>query len=204
MTRGDETGRYRAPVPRRRRDPRSPLDAVRQPDADPYEVLGLTDAASEREIRDARRRLAKAAHPDAGGSVEAMQRVNDAATAALGRRRGGAPPRSAPRRPAGGPMRRDHPSFTVEALPAEAFEALRVVASWIGEPIDDDPPYLLEVALTEPIGGWCRLDLVPDAGASTVSVAVAGAPGHPAPTVELVRDAFVDGLNRLDWGALGS
>ena len=99
-------------------------------------------------------------------------------------------------------MRRDHPSFTVEALPAEAFEALLVVASWLGDLVDDDPPYGLEVALTEPMGGWCRLDLVPDAGASTVSVAVAGAPGHPVPSVEAVRDAFVDGLNRLDWGSL--
>jgi hypothetical protein len=99
-------------------------------------------------------------------------------------------------------VRRDHPSFTVEALPAEAFEALLVVASWLGDLIDDDPPYGLEVALTEPIGGWCRLELVPDAGASTVSVAVAGAPGHPVPSVDAVRDAFVDGLNRLDWGTL--
>lgn len=99
-------------------------------------------------------------------------------------------------------MRRDHPSFTIEALPAEAFEALLVVASWMGDLIDDEPPYALELALTEPIGGWCRLDLVPDAGASTVSVSVAGAAGHPVPSVDAVRDAFVDGLNQLDWSSL--
>src|SRR5690606_41682151 len=96
------------------------------------------------------------------------------------------PPPRPPRRPSSGPLRRDHPSFTVEALPAEAFEALLVVASWLGDLIDDDPPYGLELALTEPIGGWCRLDLVPDAGASTVSVAVAGAPGHLTPAVDAV------------------
>jgi hypothetical protein len=44
--------------------------------------------------------------------------------------------------------------------------------------------------------------VVPDAGASTVSVAVAGEPGHPLPSVDAVRDAFVDGLNRLDWSSL--
>jgi hypothetical protein len=90
----------------------------------------------------------------------------------------------------------------VEALPAEAFEGLLVVATWLGDLIDDDPPYALEVALSEPLGGWCRLDVVPDAGASTVSVAVAGEPGHPLPSVDAVRDAFVDGLNRLDWSSL--
>lgn len=177
-------------------------------------MLGLAPGASERDIQAARRRLAKRAHPDTGGTVDQMQRVNDAADAALrslsptgGARRPAPPPgRRAPTRPAppggGGPVRRDHPSFTVEALPAETFEALLVVASWLGDLIDDDPPYGLELALTEPLGGWCRLDLVPDAGASTVSVTVAGAPGHPVPSVDAVRDAFVDGLNRLDWGRL--
>ena len=172
-------------------------------------MLGLAPGATRRDVQEARRRLAKLAHPDTGGSVEQMQHVNDAADAAL--RLLAAPPstrtapattRRAPTRPTGGPIRRDHPSFTVEALPAEAFEALLVVGSWLGDLIDDDPPYGLELALTEPIGGWCRLELVPDAGASTVSIAVAGAPGHPAPSVDEVRDAFVEGLNRLDWAAL--
>lgn len=198
-------------VPRRRRT--TPTSSTT---GDPFQVLGLTPGASARDVQDARRRLAKAAHPDAGGSVEEMQRLNDAADAALAAiaapsttastpssttastRR---PPR-APRQPAGGPVRRDHPSFTVEALPVETFEALVVVASWLGDLIDDDPPYALELALTEPLGGWCRLDLVPDAGASTVSVTVAGAPGHPTPSVDEVRDAFVAGLNRLDWTSL--
>lgn len=184
-------------------------------------MLGLAPTATEREIHDARRRLAKQAHPDAGGSVEQMQRVNDAAAAALRQRS----PTFAPHqrstqepahqqstqhqqtgqhtnRPAGGAVRRDHPSFTVEALPAETFEALLVVASWLGDVIDDEPPYGLELALTEPMGGWCRLDLMPDAGASTVSITVAGAPGHPTPSVDAIRDTFVDGLNRLDWQSL--
>lgn len=195
-------------VARRRRAPSSPF-----PGGDPFAILGLTPDASERDVQEARRRLAKTAHPDAGGSVEAMQRLNDVVDAALaalaassGRRtpthRNTSP--SQPRRHSAGPVRRDHPSFTVEALPAEAFEALLVVASWLGDLIDDEPPYALELALTEPMGGWCRLDLVPDAGSSTVSIAVAGAPGHPVPSVDVVRDAFVEGLNQLDWSSLGT
>jgi len=174
-------------------------------------VLGLSADAGEREIVATRRRLAKQAHPDAGGSVGQMQRLNDAADAALSivaSRKGSMPSESSPSRrvvddpPSPGPLRRDHPSFTIEALPAEAFEALVVVSAAIGDLIDDEPPYALEIALDEPRGGWCRLDLVPDAGASTVSVTVAGEPGHPMPSVDAVRDTFVDGLNQLDWAQL--
>ena len=41
----------------------------------------------------------------------------------------------------------DHPSFSIDALPAEAFEALLVATSWLGEVLVDDPPYVLEVHL---------------------------------------------------------
>ncbi|MET0911367.1 MAG: hypothetical protein ABWZ99_18020, partial [Ilumatobacteraceae bacterium] len=98
-----------------------------------------------------------------------------------------------------GRMAVDMPSFTVEALPVETFEALLVVASWIGEVLDDDPPYRLEVALGAPYECWCGLDLVPDAGASTVSLQVAAVGGRPAPDIEAVRDVWIEHLNRLDW-----
>lgn len=187
---------------RRRRD---------QASSDPFALLGLGSDASEAAIVDARRRLAKDAHPDAGGSVEAMQRLNDAVDRALAVVRAPAgstpPPPGSARGPSGRPptprppprARHDHPSFTIEVLPVEAFEGLLVVAAWLGEVIHDDPPYLLEVALTPPIRGWCRLELVPDAGASTVSLAVAPEPGYPTPDLDEVRDAWIDGLNRLDW-----
>ena len=77
-----------------------------------------------------------------------------------------------------------------------------MVAGWLGDLIDDDPPYALEVAMVQPFQGWCRLDLVPDAGASTVSLAVAGEPGLPAPDLDEVRDAWIAGLNQLDWSDL--
>ena len=110
------------------------------------------------------------------------------------------PPAEAPApgpRPGGRPrVERDDPSFVIEALPAEAFEALLVVASWIGEVLVDEPPYLLEVHLYEPGECWCRLELLPEAGASTVMLTVAGLEGV-APPVEDVRDLWVANLNAL-------
>ena len=95
-----------------------------------------------------------------------------------------------------GRAQHDVPSFVIDALPAEAFEALLVVTSWIGEVLVDDPPYVLEVHLDEPSPCWCRLDLVPDAGASTVSLTVASIDGTPAPLLDDVRDVWVQNLNR--------
>ncbi len=91
----------------------------------------------------------------------------------------------------------DSPSFTVDALPAETFEAMLVALSWIGELVDDDPPYRLECLLNEPEPCWCRLDVVPDAGGSTVSITVVSvADGHRV-SAEAVRDTWVDHLNRI-------
>ncbi len=203
---------------------------------DPFTVLGLPRDASLDEVRAARRRLAFDVHPDRGGDEVSMQRLNasfDAAVAHItGRRRLPDVTRSAhdpvPADPTRGRPRRDPPqvrwgrerhrvehdapSFTVDALPVEAFEALLVVAAWIGEVLDDDPPYVLECHLNEPSPCWCRLDLVPDAGGSTVSITVATPAGDHLPTadpraadigpqdlnfVERVRDVWVEQLNQL-------
>ncbi len=96
----------------------------------------------------------------------------------------------------------DSPSFTVEALPVETFEALVVVANWLGEVLVEDPPYVLESHLVEPFDCWCRLDILPDAGASTVSIAIATFGHDLLPDVDAVRDAWVANLNQLDWGQL--
>jgi hypothetical protein len=183
---------------------------------DPFATLGLGPDATSEEIRTARRRLAKMNHPDQGGDAVVMQRINEAADAALltvdtDVRVAAAPEAAAPDPSARGdaPMQtsdghlsglaRDMPSFTVEALPVETFEAMLVVASWLGEVLDDDPPYRLETYLYEPFDCWCRLDVVPDAGASTVSLTVAGIDGAPTPDVVAVRDAWVGNLNAVDW-----
>lgn len=178
-------------------------------DVDPFSVLGLSSGAGPDEVRSAWRRLAKQRHPDVGGSVEAMQLLNEAAEAALRLVRSDdrrpVSGRTSTRRPAPAgstPVRHDHPSFTVEALPAETFEALLVVGAWLGDLVDDDPPYLAEFVLTGHLDGWCRLEIVPDAGASTVSLTVAPHRGRVAPDLDVVRNAFVEALNGLDWSTI--
>ena len=185
--------------------------------SDPFAVLGLPPTADADEVRAARRRLALAEHPDRGGSADRMQAINVAfeeamervAARALAGPATAAPspspttpapdtpsPQPAPS-PGGRPrVERDEPSFVIEALPAEAFEALLVVASWMGEVLVDDPPYLLEAHLYEPGDCWCRLELLPEAGASTVMLTVAGVEGV-APPVEAVRDLWIANLNAL-------
>ena len=188
---------------------------------DLYAVLGVAADASLDEITAARRRLALTLHPDVGGDAAAMQEVNrafDEAVALLSAPRsttGGTssstssappsppqaehhPPENVRRQRWLRGVQHDSPSFTIDVLPVEAFEALLVVCSWMGEVLVDDPPYVLEAFLHDPEPCWCRLDLVPDAGATTVSLAVAGVDGAPTPDPELVRDEWVANLNRLN------
>lgn len=176
----------------------------------PFGVLGVSPSATLDELTVARRRLAQRLHPDLGGDAAEMQRVNaayDEAVRLLGAGPDERPVDTTP--PAPRPDRRhrmrqsmrrgvqyDTPSFTVDVLPAEAFEALLIVTSWIGEVVTDDPPYVLEVLLHEPLACFCRLDLVPDAGGTTVSLAVAPADGEPAPDIDAVRDLWIAGLNQ--------
>jgi hypothetical protein len=159
---------------------------------DPFVVLGLGPGATPEEARSARRRLAAEFHPDHGGDAARMGEINvafDAVIELLTVRR------QTPVRHRG--VQHDAPSFTIDTLPAEAFEALLVVTSWMGEVLVDDPPYVLEVHLVEPGPCWCRLDLVPDAGGSTVTLTVASLGDDAAPDVEAVRDAWVANLNLL-------
>ena len=178
---------------------------------DPFELLGVAPSASLAELAAARRRMAQQLHPDHGGDASAMQELNAAYEEAARRVAApvAAPPVAAPPTPEprvgsarGGRrtirgVQHDAPSFTIDVLPVEAYEALLVVTSWMGEVLVDDPPYLLEVFLHDPSPCWCRLDLVPDAGATTVSLMVAALEGDPAPDIDEVRDVWVANLNRL-------
>jgi curved DNA-binding protein CbpA len=162
---------------------------------DPFAVLGVDPGASVEELRAARRRIAMRLHPDhAGGDAEAMRQLNTAFDAAMAERsrQSAQPPRRAPSR-----VVHDVASFTIEALPAEAFEALLVVSTWLGEVLVDDPPYQLDVALEDPYACWCRLDLLPDAGATTVSLTLAGTGAIRPPDLDDVRDLWVANLNQL-------
>ena len=177
-------------------------------------MLGLSPGATAAEIRQARNRLAKECHPDVGGSAARMRAVNAAATAALAQVAGAAPrpterdrqdpPRSTRPAASRGRVERDHPSFTIEALPAEAFEALLLAARALGDVADDEPPYRLDMILDDPRQVWCRAELLPEGGGSTVSLTVATPPGEVGPlppdaVVDAVRDRLLDELNALDW-----
>ena len=174
---------------------------------DPFLVLGLSRNASAEDVRTARRRLAKVVHPDAGGQRDEMQRINVAAGNALRHisRRSGRneeasdrDPDIAPSAPAPDPVWFDAPSFTVEALPAETFQALLVASTALGEVVDEDPPYRLDVALRAPLAGWCRLEILPDAGASTVSLSMATSV-RAGIGIEQLRDRWIEVLNAIDW-----
>jgi DnaJ-like protein len=161
---------------------------------DPFTVLGVSPTATLAEVRAARRRLAAEFHPDHGGDATRMGEINvafDTAVAHLSGRRALPPP------PRFRGVQHDAPSFTIDLTPVGAFDALLVVTSWMGEVLVDDPPYVLEAQLGEPGPCWCRLDLLPDAGGSTVTLTVASIEGEPAPDVEAVRDLWVSNLNRL-------
>ncbi|MEO6125137.1 MAG: hypothetical protein ABIR32_15645 [Ilumatobacteraceae bacterium] len=187
-------------------------------DPDPFVALGLDRTATLDDVRAARRRLAFDRHPDRGGDPNEMRALNAAFDAAVGHLTGRRPlpdppstdsPRP-PTTPSRSPMstrpqrtgrwpgrvQHDVPSFVIDALPAVAFEALLIVTTWIGEVLVDDPPYLLEVHLLEPSPCWCRLDIVPDAGASTVSLTIAAIGDTPAPLLDDVRDVWVHHLNQ--------
>jgi hypothetical protein len=172
---------------------------------DARRLLGLATDADADAVRAARRRLAKRIHPDLeGGDAEAMRRLNEAAETLLHELGCDhvepvtvAPPETVRRTPS--VVRTDHDvcSFVIEALPAVAFEALVVVSSWIGEVVVDEPPYQLDTLLTDPLRCWCRLELLPDAGASTVSLTIAALPDESLPDIDDVRDLWVASLNRL-------
>lgn len=183
-------------------------------------MLGLPADAGAPAIRDARNRLAKQHHPDVGGTAERMQAINEAADEALAQveihpptpARDSTPPRSRSRRerraPRRGRVERDHPSFTIEALPSEAFEALLLAGSALGDIADDEPPYRLELILDDPRQVFCRAELVPGGGGSTVSLTVATPSGEfgpvpPDAVVFEVRDRLLAELNALDWTTEG-
>ncbi len=113
-----------------------------------------------------------------------------------------APAGASPRAPGQEPPRSaaeaiDTDSFTVAALPVEAFEALFLVGYGLGDILVADEPYALEIYLAEPAPCFCQLSLVPVAGGSIVTVDLAAAEGGDPPPDEAVRDLLVDELNRL-------
>lgn len=156
-------------------------------------ILGVDATATDSDVRRARRRLAGQLHPDVGGDAQRMALVNEAVRvlATAGPSDQVDPVRSS-RHPRHDDTTSgvDRPSFVIDVLPAEAFEVLILAARELGEIVDDDPPYLLDVHLTE--HGFCRLEIVPDAGSSTVSVLT-----ERATSAERIGALFVRTVNGL-------
>lgn len=194
------------------------------PARDPFAVLGLAPGASLEQVRAARRRLAKEAHPDHGGDEARMREINaafDAAVKAVLRPSPAPAPSSAPgpappptrpaaprRRPAAarqpGPRRirvveQDIASFVIPMVPADAFEVLDLATRTLGDAIDHEPSHWIEAHLYEPGECWCRLDLLPEGSATQVAVTIAHVEGTPwpPPGVDAVRDAWIDALSHL-------
>jgi hypothetical protein len=169
---------------------------------DPFFVLSVDRTATAQEIRRAWRDKARTAHPDAGGSDSAMQELNEALHDAL--KIAGVSKGAKTVAPLLVRRERDVSSFTVDALPAECFEALLVVAGICGAISHDEPPYQLEFSLHDAevegfLHGWCRCDLVPEAGATTVSLLVGTEETSTGVSVEEVRDYLVANLNAIEW-----
>ena len=172
---------------------------------DPYEILGVSNASTEEDLRLAWREKMRSSHPDVGGSHEETIHFNQALKDALALLATRPSSKSASRDGASRVSRytRDVSSFTVDVLPVECWHALEIVAGQCGAVIVEEPPYLLEFTmhdsgLSDFIDAWCRCELVPEAGGTTVHVTV-GSFAHSATNIELVRDHLVDSLNALDW-----
>ena len=94
---------------------------------------------------------------------------------------------------------RDLPSFTIGALPVDAYHLLFVAAHEIGEVVEEEEPYFMVVHMSEPSDFWCEIDVVPDAGASTISLSVTQFNDASGPPVDIamVRDLWVHTINEL-------
>lgn len=167
-----------------------------------HHLLGLPAPATRSQIVEARRRLSLVHHPDRGGDPALMARINRAADELLtDLEEEGSTTRARPVRTERDTPHKvvvDHPSFVIDVLPVLAHEVLTLAVVSIGEIVDDDPPYGLEftVDVAEPGASrtWCRAEIVPDAGSSTVSLVTES---DGSVDVERLRDLLVREINAL-------
>lgn len=156
--------------------------------------------ATWEEVSVARRRLAKALHPDlhqGSGRAEAEERmavVNRAFDQLRAAR---------DRAPAPGETSTDGADtyeagvqFSIDALPVVAFEAVLLAAVELGDVIHVDEPYLLGVLVDHPGPCQCLIELAPEAGGTIVSIDVAPRAYGECPSKDAVGDAFVDEVRR--------
>jgi hypothetical protein len=181
---------------------------------DNHRILGLDSRATHEQIREARRALSLVHHPDRGGDPEMMALINRAADELLAdsSHRNSTTMNTSTTTfskqvsdsEAGPGSERvvvvDRPSFTIDVLPVVAHEVLTLAVASIGEIMDDDPPYVLEFVVIDASRNdhriWCRADIVPDAGASTVSLS---AESRFTNDLEWLRDLLVREINALGF-----
>jgi hypothetical protein len=156
-------------------------------EADPFAILGLPRSATAAEVLVARRQLAKRLHPDAlvsrneddrrvaAARMAEVNRAVELALATLGSR----PAITSPPPPP--PDDRAVVSFSIDALPVEAFELLLLAMSAIGDPRAVDEPYLLRGLVDDPALCLCRIELVPEAGGTIATVEVQPMTGSAVP-----------------------
>ncbi len=170
-----------------------------------YQLLGVTRESTVSEIVAARRVLAREFHPDRGGDPQHMALINlafDAIIASHGepsaesisttKTETAEPDVTA--RDVATKFSVDRPSFTINALPVFAYEVLLLAARVLGDVSSDEPPYLLEVQLEDPPMTWCRLEIVPDAGSSTISFVI-----DKEIDAQLIRDLWVATINEIGF-----
>lgn len=172
---------------------------------DPFSILGIPRDSSEAIVRQAWREKMRASHPDAGGTHEQSIIFNDALRNALvsitSERNVGVVRESNSAH--GRKYIRDASSFTIDVLPVECWHVLEIVANQSGSVLADEPPYLIEFTLhdsglDDSVDAWCRCEMVPEAGATTVHITV-GSSQRRVPDIDRVREYLVSSLNELEW-----
>jgi hypothetical protein len=171
-----------------------------------YQLLGVTRSSTVSEIVAARRVLAREFHPDRGGDPQHMALINlafDAIIASLGEESVEQTTSTTTTQgsqvdiatsDSGSRFSVDRPSFTINALPVVAYEVLLLAARVLGDISSDEPPYLLEVQLEDPPMTWCRLEIVPDAGSSTISFVI-----DKEIDAQQIRDLWVTTINEIGF-----
>jgi hypothetical protein len=175
---------------------------------DSFDLLGIPFNSTAEVIRNAWRAKAMSLHPDVGGSHQEMIRLNAALKDALAH---AIKPHStvdaeidaslAPKISRSF-VSRDVSCFTIDALPVDSWPLLYTGALHCGPIIDEEEPYVLEFMLSDTSveslrSLMCRCEIVPEAGGSTVHVALFS---HTANVgdVETLRDLLVDAINEMN------